>query len=61
MTFTEGRPSGRSQDLMCVFQDMNCLLEIVPEIHNEMDFWQHLANATTYLVLAPIKFCKCHA
>jgi hypothetical protein len=61
MTFTGGRPYGRSQDLMCVFQDINCLLEVVPESYNEMDPWQQLANANTYLALAPIKFCKCHA
>jgi hypothetical protein len=61
MTFTEGRPSGRSQDLMCVFQDMNCLLDVVPKSHKEMNPSLQQANATTYLALAPLKFCKCHA
>jgi hypothetical protein len=61
MTFTEGRPSGRSQDLMCVFEDMKRSLDVVPKSHKEMDPWRQQANATTYLALAPIKFCKCHA
>jgi hypothetical protein len=61
MTFTEGRPSGRSQDLMCVFQDMNCSLDGVPKSHKEMNPWLQQANATTYLALAFIKFCKCNA